>query len=198
MQFQLPSQVLRQQTLWHIQQSRCTLETAGSFLREIRQDIFQLCPLQQLQPRYLPAPLPLEPVYHRWKFHHQWQYSEQWTARDIIYRLERYHVLGVLRQEFSPTLRDKLPTDFAVLDTLRVHLDLTANLLLGQYLPRALARTLQEQWGMETLRTEITPEVVLELAIQCIALPYFPEPASLCVRFRTSSSTLLYSVPCWP
>jgi hypothetical protein len=49
---------------------------------------------------------------------------------------------------------------------------------------------------METLRTEIPPEGVLELAIQCIALPYFPEPASLCVRFRTSSSTLLYSVPC--
>lgn len=107
-----------------------------------------------------------------------------------------YYVLGVLRQEFSLTLRDKLPIDFAVLDTLRVHLDLTANLLLGQYLPRALARTLQEQWGMETLRTEIPPEGVLELAIQCIALPYFPEPASLCVRFRTSSSTLLYSVPC--
>jgi hypothetical protein len=78
------------------------------------------------------------------------------------------------------------------------HLDLTANLLLGQYLPRALARTLQEQWGMETLRTEIPPEGVLELAIQCIALPYFPEPVSLCVKFRTSSSTLLYSVPCEP
>jgi hypothetical protein len=85
-----------------------------------------------------------------------------------------YHVLGVLRQEFSPTLRDKLPTDFAVLDTLRVHLDLTANLLLGQYLPRALARTLQEQWGMETLRTEIPPEGVLELAIQCIASSLLP------------------------
>jgi hypothetical protein len=71
-----------------------------------------------------------------------------------------YHVLGVLRQEFSPTLRDKLPTDFAVLDTLRVQLDLTANLLLGQYFPRALARTLQEQWGVETLRTEIPPRKV--------------------------------------
>jgi hypothetical protein len=102
-----------------------------------------------------------------------------------------YHVLGILRQEFSPALRNTLSTEFAALDTLRIHLDLTANLLLGQYLPRALARTLQEQWSRQTLRTEIPPEGVLELAIQCVCSSLLPG-----TRFtlRKISHFLLYTI----
>jgi hypothetical protein len=88
-----------------------------------------------------------------------------------------HHVLSVLQDDrsyFPATLRAQLDQDFTDLDRLLVNLDRTASLLLGHYLPPALAKTLREQWRMKTLRTEVPPEWVLELAIQCICASLLP------------------------
>jgi hypothetical protein len=110
-----------------------------------------------------------------------------------------HNVLSILRDDasyFSLTLRAQLGQDFKKLDRLLASLAWTADFLLGHYLPPALAKTLREQWRMRTLRTEVPPEGVLELAIQCICASLLPGtafPLSKISRFLLDTLIFLLS-----